>query len=67
MLSTVTSTRRYLTMPPTKMIRVHYSQVAHSLTALLAGVLGGLYSAWLFDRRERRESMAGDDISPSSP
>ena len=49
--------------------RVHYRQVAHSLTALLFGMLGGWTSLWLFTRRDRREAGApvGEEISPSSP
>ena len=46
---------------------VHGSQVAHSLTALVAGMLGGFVSAWLFARRERREAAPIDQVSPSSP
>jgi hypothetical protein len=46
---------------------IHYSRVAHSLTALVVGMLGGLYSAWLFARRERRETNPVAEVSPSSP
>jgi hypothetical protein len=49
------------------MVRVHFSQVAHSLTALLIGMLGGSYSLWLFARRERREAEPVAEVSPSSP
>ncbi len=56
-----------LTMPPTDMTWLHYSRVAHSLTALLVGMLGGTYSAWQFARRERREAEAAPEVSPSSP
>jgi hypothetical protein len=38
------------------MTRIAYSQVAHSLSALLAGMVGGLYSAWLVGKRQRREA-----------
>jgi len=52
-----------LFMPTAIMPRVYFMQIAHSLTALLLGLLGGIYSAWLFGRRERREA----GVSPSSP
>lgn len=46
----------------------HFIQVGHSLAALLAGMLGGLCSIWLFARRQRREAeSAAPEVSPSSP
>jgi hypothetical protein len=54
-------------MPATIMSRVHFSQVAHSLTAMLVGMAGGYYAAWLFVRRERRETSTAPELTPSSP
>jgi hypothetical protein len=57
------STIAYFSTPASELARVHYLQVAHSLIALLAGMIGGPYSVWLWNRRERREA----EVSPSSP
>jgi hypothetical protein len=57
----------FLTMPVNNPTLVSYSKVAHSLTALLAGMIGGLYSAWLYARRERREAAPTPEVNPSSP
>jgi hypothetical protein len=63
----IPTTLPYPTSPWDDMTLVHYSRVAHSLTALLVGMLGGLYSAWLFGRREHREADPAPAVSPSSP
>ena len=61
-------TAPFLWMTPTNMKLIHYRQVAHSLTAVLAGIIGGWTSLWLFARRERREAQnLSDEVSPSSP
>ena len=60
-----------MTVPNSKLD--YYFQIADSLTALLVALFGGLYSAWLFVRRERREAEAAalptsfPEVSPSSP
>ena len=59
-------TPTYVMMPPNTRLE-SYTNVAHSLAALLAGVLGGLYSLWLFGRRARREADLAAEVSPSSP
>ncbi len=46
---------------------INFAQVAHSLTALLVGMLGGLYSLWLVRRREHREANPVAEVIPSSP
>jgi hypothetical protein len=65
--ATYSSLTPFITWPPSDMTRTYYSQVSHSLTALLAGMLGGLYAAWLVARRERRQAELADEVTPSSP
>ena len=70
---TINSTISYTPLPTTRMFRGSaapfdhdsFQQVAHALAALMAGMVGGLYSAWLFVRRERRERQPPTD--PARP